>query len=123
MELFNLDELVPVAYLADDENNVMFVRKGDEENLQAVALRVRTDGSQWYAFGLLGLFFDNCPLVAIDQDAKLTVEYYADKIGRTFTGDNILDLLTMYRDELEKWEKLENKWDYMGPVKTYEDEN
>jgi hypothetical protein len=103
-----LEDLIAVAV---DGKSVLYVRKEDKDNVQALGAMVETDNSMCCQFGLVQKFL-KFRMMDVLQDSAILHEYYQTKIAQTFQPVAIYNLETEFKNQLEKWEQLENKWDF-----------
>lgn len=103
-----LENLIAVAV---DGKSVLYVRKEDKDNVQAVGMMIETDNSMCCQFGLVQRFLKFRMMDIVPDNADLH-EYYQARIAKTFETVAIYNMETEFRRQLEAWEKLENKWEF-----------
>ena len=108
MEPVLLEDLVAVATL---DSGALYVRQEDKDKEDALGLLVFCDNSMTCQVGLVQVFLKTWPLDIL-EDNKILHEYYQDRIGKTFQGISIYNMLTMFKENLEKWESMENRWKF-----------
>ena len=103
-----LEDLISVAV---DGKSILFVREQDKDNEQAVGVMVETDNSMCCQYGLVQRFL-KFRMMNIIQDNIDLHDYYRTRIPQTFQPLAIYNLESEFRQQLEAWEKLDNKWDF-----------
>lgn len=108
MEHILVENLVAVATLG---KLVLYVREQDKDNEQALGMLVNTDNSMSYSFGLVQkiLKFGEYDIL---KDDKILQEYYQDRIGKTFQGNAIYQMMSNFAEQIDIWSKLEDKWSF-----------
>jgi len=106
MEPILVEDLVAVAAVDDA---VLYVRQEDKDKQDALGLLVFCNNSMSCLVGLVQKILKTWPLDTL-EDNKTLHEYYQDRIGKTFQGISIYNMLTMFKENLEKWESMENRW-------------
>lgn len=108
MEPVLLEDLVAVA---TTDEVTLYVRQEDKDKQDALGLLVFCDNSMTCLIGLVQKILKTWPLDILEDD-KVLHEYYQDRIGKTFQGISIYNMLTMFKENLEKWETMENRWEF-----------
>lgn len=108
MEPILLENLIAVA-VADKQ--VLFVREEDKNNEQALGLMAICDNSMLCSFGLVQQYLKFWDLEVLEDNPTLH-EYYQDRVGKTFNGEAIYNMLTEFKAQLERWEKMDNRWEF-----------
>lgn len=108
MEPILIENLISVA-IAD--KCILFVREQDKEKQDALGIMVQCDGTMSYSFGLVQQYMKFWTLDIL-EDNKSLQEYYQDRISKTFQGKNIYQMLTNFAEQIEKWNNLENKYEF-----------
>lgn len=108
MEPILLEKLIAVAIC---DSVVLFVREEDKDKEDALGLLVFCDNTMRCQVGLVQKFMKTWAFDII-EDKKILHEYYQDRIGKTFQGIAIYNMLTMFGEQLEEWESMENRWGF-----------
>lgn len=103
-----LEDLIAVAV---DGKSILFVREQDKDNEQAVGVMVETDNSMCCQYGLVQRFLKFRMMDIIQDNADLH-DYYRTRIPQTFQPMAIYNMESEFRQQLEAWKKLDNKWDF-----------
>lgn len=103
-----IEDLVAVATYG---KMVLYVRDEDKERPDALGMFVFCDGSWTCFFGLVQKILKFWAVDILEHyDDPSVKEYYQDRIGKTFYGDAVYEMETEFRNQLEKWESLDNRW-------------
>lgn len=106
--LYQIDDLFPVA--KGSEKLLLFVRNEDKENPEALALEVNLS-QRTYSIDLLQRYLKFGNYEEINED-PLVIEWYRSKVDSAMPDEVLVDMVVNFTKEIEKWSKLENKFDY-----------
>lgn len=108
-ELYQIEDLTPVFMGSD--NLVLFVRTEDLDNLDnCLAIKINTSTRQYY-IDLLQRFLKFSPYEEVTRDDLVTF-YFRQKVYSSLSDETLVHLVTDFTESIQKWESLENKFNY-----------
>ena len=107
------EDLIPIAYL--EKKDILFTMKefiSNDLNTPTFCMRVFCDGSMKYCFGLMERFSKYAPFDEIEVGEEPISSFLHDRIGKTFNGHAIFNMMQHYSEESFKFQNIEDKWKY-----------